>query len=138
MTIFIRLWKSFVRFESPWSFRMSPVCAMSSSMLLLREQRRSTGRETNPFQMQNWTRLPRKSMLDGGLFTALFTVLSPFETFSGTSSNNPSHRFYHKRMELRWQIEGAKFYFPEDLPDNGKSVIHFRKQTLAGIPSLSE
>jgi hypothetical protein len=34
------------------------------------------------------------------------------------------------------QIKGAKFYFPEDMPDN--QVLQTRHNTLQGIPSVTE
>ena len=34
------------------------------------------------------------------------------------------------------QIKGAKFYFPEDQPDN--VVLQTRNDTLQGIPSVTE
>jgi hypothetical protein len=34
------------------------------------------------------------------------------------------------------QIKGAKFYFPEDMPDN--KVLQVRDNTLQGIPSIDE
>ncbi len=35
------------------------------------------------------------------------------------------------------QIEGARFFFPEDRPDEN-DVLHHRGRTMAGIPSLTE
>ena len=36
------------------------------------------------------------------------------------------------------KVPGAKFIFPEDVHDDGTTVIHMRHKTLAGVPNLSE
>jgi hypothetical protein len=36
------------------------------------------------------------------------------------------------------KIAGARFYFPQDLPDKPGSVLHIRDGTLRGVPSFTE